>query len=170
MPKDKAIHWNDDDRVKQVDVTLPRGVLVRGVVVESGSGEPIAGASVQYLPEGNNNPNSSESILTGWQTIQTTDAAGRFETPVLPGIGRIVVHGPTDDYLIAESTSQELSRNKKGGTRKYAHHFERIDVAPDDSPFEVTVRLTRGGEASGVLVDTAGAPVDRAGIVSWRNI
>ncbi|WP_145112616.1 carboxypeptidase regulatory-like domain-containing protein [Botrimarina mediterranea] len=169
-PTEKGIHWNDGDRVKQVDVTLPRGVLITGQVVEVGTGQPIADASVQYVPERNNNPNVADDILTGWQAIQTTDTEGRFETAVLPGPGRIVVHGPTDDYVIAESTSQELSRNKKGGRRQYAHHFDRIDVTAEDSPVEMTVRLTRGGVANGRLVDEAGAPVNGALMVSWRNI
>ncbi|WP_146446526.1 M56 family metallopeptidase [Botrimarina colliarenosi] len=169
-PTEKGIHWNDGDRVKQVDVSLPRGVLITGQVVEAGTGQPIADASVQYVPERNNNPNVADDILTGWQAIQTTDIEGRFKTAVLPGSGRIVVHGPTDDYVLAESTSQELSRNKEGGRRQYAHHFERIDVTAEDSPVEMTVRLTRGGAASGRLVDDSGAPVNGALMVSWRNI
>ena len=44
------IRWQVGDRLKQVDLKLPRGVLVRGTIVEAGTNTPIARATVQYVP------------------------------------------------------------------------------------------------------------------------
>ena len=88
------IHWEDGATLKQVDVNLPRGVLVRGKVVETDNHEAVAGATIQYVPEANNNSNTADDILTGWQGIQLSDGDGRFEIAVLPGPGRLLVHGP----------------------------------------------------------------------------
>ena len=87
------IDWDDAAKIKQLDVTLPRGVLVRGKVVESENGVPIAGATVQYVPEETNNPNYADDILTGWQGIQISNDRGEFEIVVLPGPGHLLVHG-----------------------------------------------------------------------------
>src|SRR5262249_53176814 len=92
-PSGKSIPWNAGDRVKKVDVALPRGVLVRGKVVEAGSQQPISGASIQYMPESTSKRRVPDDILTGWGAIQISDNAGCFEMPVLPGPGRLLVHG-----------------------------------------------------------------------------
>jgi hypothetical protein len=67
------IDWEDGAKVKQVDVTLPRGVLVRGKVVESNSGGAVENATIQYVPEEANNPHDADDILTGWQGIQALE-------------------------------------------------------------------------------------------------
>ena len=105
-PLSQAIRWDADDRVKQVDIALPRGVWVRGTVKEAATGEPVAGAAVQYLPQSANNPNVSDDILTGWQDIQLSDEAGRFSITVLPGPGHLLVHGQ-DNYVLQEIGSRQ---------------------------------------------------------------
>ena len=49
--RSKDITWKAGERVKQVNLRLPRGVLVRGTVMEAGTGLPVVGAAIQYLPE-----------------------------------------------------------------------------------------------------------------------
>ena len=71
-----TIPWEGGDRSKVVDVKLPRGVLVRGKVVEQDSNTPIVGASVQYHAEEEKNPSHIGQILTGWQDIHLTDSRG----------------------------------------------------------------------------------------------
>ena len=72
----RDIKREDGALVKQVDVSLPRGVLVRGRVVESGTRAPIADAAVQYVPARTNNPNATRDIVTRWQGIQLSGADG----------------------------------------------------------------------------------------------
>src|SRR5690606_15056444 len=86
MPRQmEPVSWDAGDRSKTVDVALPRGVLVQGQVIETDSKAPVAGASVQYLPETANNKSVPENTITGWQDRRITGADGRFETVVPPG-------------------------------------------------------------------------------------
>ncbi len=168
-PFDDAIRWRAGDRVRQVDMTLPRGVLVRGKIVEAETGEPIAGASIQYL-RGSDNPDTSDDILTGWQAIQVSNEQGEYEIAVLPGPGRLLVHGPRNEYVIQQTTSNQLSRGRPGGERRYAHHIQKIDATADRVPLEMSFTLHRGGSVHGTLVDETGEAVDEALMISWRNI
>ncbi len=142
-PREQAIDWQSGERIRKVDVTLPRGVIVRGTIVDANSGEPITGASVQYIPESENNPNVADTILTGWQNMQASDDAGRFEIVVLPGPGRLLVHGPDGSYILREIGSRELYRSKRGGERNYAHGIEKVDPQPNQEPLEVKISLER---------------------------
>ncbi len=160
------IPWDEDATVKQVDIALPRGVLVRGRVVESGSDTPVAGASVQYDPEDANNTYDADDIVTGWQGIQVTDQQGQFEIAVLPGPGRLIAHGPNNDYVLVESSSRELYRGTPGGNRVYAHAIKKLDLEEDADSLEVTLTLERSPMITGELVDEQGAPVDEALLIS----
>ncbi|REK17450.1 MAG: hypothetical protein DWQ37_06580 [Planctomycetota bacterium] len=169
-PRDQAIRWKAGDRVKRVDVELTRGVLVRGRIVEETSGQPVAGASIQYEPESSNNPNETDEILTGWQGIQLSDDEGRFEIAVLPGPGRILVHGPESRYVLRETSEREVSRGKPGGRRRYAHAIERIEPAAGDEPLELSIAIREGATLTGTVVDTSGSPVDEVLVISRLHI
>jgi hypothetical protein len=166
----KPITWQSGDRAREVDVKLPRGVLVRGKVLEQGSDSPIAGASVQYVPETLNNPNKAEGVLTGWQDIQVSDDQGHFQIVVLPGPGRLLFHGPQNDFVFQETSQLELYQGRVGGQRNYAHGIERIEPAPNAEPLDVTVRLKRASAIHGELVDEQGASVKEASMLSRLQI
>ena len=165
-PSSETIEWQAGVRVKQVDIKLPRGVLVRGTVLDAATKTPVAGASVQYHPESVNNPNEKDEILTGWQGISLSDEHGKFEIAVLPGPGRLLIHGPGDKYVLRETTEQEINRGKPGGRRNYAHAIERIEPAPGAEPTELTIELEPGATINGRLVDEQGKPIDEALVIS----
>ncbi len=165
-PLSKPIPWETGDRVKRVDLALPRGVLVRGKVVEAGADAPVAGASIQYVPESTNNPHDADDILTGWQAIEVSDEQGRFEIAVLPGPGRLLVHGPRGRYVLEEIGDRQLRAGKPGGWRNYVHAVEKIDPEKGAEPIDVTLRLQPGISASGRIVDQQGQPLDEALVVS----
>jgi biopolymer transport protein ExbD len=163
------IKWDDADRVKTVDLLLDRGVLVRGKVTEKESGAPIAGASVQYVPR-ESTASKLRKHISGWEGIQTTNDDGRFEIVVLPGRGTLFVHGPRNEYVIVETTSNEIDKDRPGGVRQYAHAIQAIQPTLDKSPLDVSIELSRGAKVHGTLVDEAGQSVDQAILISWRNI
>ncbi len=169
-PLSDAIRWDTGERVKRVDVTLPRGVLVRGQVVQAGSGVPIAGSSVQYIPETANNPHVSDDILTGWQGIQVSDERGQFEIVVLPGPGRLLVHGPDGSYVLKEIGGRQLYRGKPGGRRNYTHAIQKLDPELDAKSVDVTIELRRGETIAGRIVDEQGEAVDEALVITRLNI
>ncbi len=166
----EPISWEGGERTKTVDVTLPRGALVRGKVVEEGTDSPVVGASVQYAPEEANNPNKSDKILTGWQDIHLSDRDGRFQIAVLPGPGRLLIHGPTNEFVVRETSERELDRGKPGWRRDYVHGIERIEPAAKSPPLEVTIRLKRSKTVRGELVDEQGAPVDEVQMLSQLEV
>ncbi len=162
----RDIRWDGDAMVQQVDVTLPRGVLVQGKIVESGSEAPIVGASVQYVPETANSSHIADDIVTGWQGIQVTDDQGEFRIAVLPGPGRLIAHGPRNEYVLQKSSSRELDRGKPGGDHVYAHAIRKIDPDEEADPLELTLTLERSLMVTGELVDEHGSPVDDALLIS----
>jgi len=72
------IPWGAGLKSKTVDIALPRGVLIRGRVLDVESKAPIAGVNVQYAPKGKN-PNNSDDIITGWQCIVRTGEDGTLK-------------------------------------------------------------------------------------------
>lgn len=166
-PLDKAYEWKAADRVKQVDLTLPRGVLVRGRVTVAGTNAPIAGASIQYVPESENNARAKDNILTGWQDIQISDADGNYRIAVLPGPGRIIVHAPAmASFVVEEIGDRELHAAKPGGQRVYAHAIRRIEPAAEQESLDLAIELTPGATVDGTIVDDQGAPVATSIVVS----
>ena len=165
-----GIPWEDGVRSKVVDMKLPCGVAVQGKVLEEGSDVPVAGASVQYICEDANNRHYSDDILSGWQDIHLTNEAGRFTIVVLPGPGRLLVHGPGEQFVLQETSGQELYKGRPGGRRNYAHAIEKIDPALGAAPPEIVVRLKRGATVSGEVVNQQGKPIDQAEMFSRLHI
>ncbi|MGH7137685.1 MAG: hypothetical protein ACREHD_18210, partial [Pirellulales bacterium] len=168
--RSKTIPWKGGERVKNVDMTLPRGVLVRGTVVEQGSGAPVVGAAVQYHPESANNRNASNDIITGWQCVEVTDALGRFAIAVLPGPGRLLVNGPQGKHVLREIGERELGLGKPGGRRYYVHAFAKLDPEAGQGVMQVKIELQPGATATGRIVDEAGNTIDEALVISRLNI
>jgi hypothetical protein len=169
-PPDKAIEWNAIEGGKQVDLTLPRGVLVHGRVLEAGSGAPVAGAAVQYLPESLNNRNASNDILTGWQAIQLSDRDGRFSMAVLPGPGRLLVNGPQGKYVLREISQRELYSGKPGGTRYYFHAYAKLNPEAGQDAVETKLELEPGATVHGRIVDEAGKAIEEALVISRLDV
>ena len=72
---------------------VPLGIVLRGRVVESGSGKPIQGASVQPQDAGPKQLSLRDVTVRSRQ--DWTDAKGRFRIVVVPGAGRLRVTPPT---------------------------------------------------------------------------
>jgi hypothetical protein len=85
---------------------------------------------------------------------------------VLPGPGRLLVHGPDWKYVLQELSSRELSRNAPGGRRNYAHAIEKIDPPVNSDPLEITLELKPGETVSGRVVDEEGNPIENAVMIT----
>lgn len=158
--EEERFDWRAGDTTREVDLTLPRGVVVQGRVLDGET--PVAGATVLYLPESDNNRRGAPDVLTGWQAIELTDAEGRYRIAVLPGVGRLLVTAASDEFVPREVTSRELWRGERGGERIHAHAIERIDPAEGSPPVDLDLQLERGGHAAGQLVDQQGARIEQA--------
>jgi len=169
-PLNNPILWENGDRVKQLDLTLKRGITLRGAVVDAVSGEPIAGASIQYIPESDNNPNVSEDILTGREGIQTSDEQGEFQIVALPGLGRLLVHDADGRHVLQEIGSNDLYKSKPGGIRNFAHAIQKVDLATDKEPEPLKIALQPGATVKGRILDPQGVLVPEAFVISPLNI
>lgn len=148
---------------EQVDVTLPRGILVHGVLTERPSGKPVAGARVQFRPRENNNPFYRREVTGGEEEYYETaisDTDGRFQLCVLPGPGHLFALGPTLDYVPVETSRGQLEYGKPGGRRYYPDALVALDIKPGTEMHEVNVELRRGVTLQGRVVGPDDKPVD----------
>jgi beta-lactamase regulating signal transducer with metallopeptidase domain len=145
--------------VKRVlDLTLPRGVLVRGKVTEAGSDRPVAGGSVYFIPRQVDNPNLPKGATFGSAFPVPTDAAGTFQIAVTPGPGHLLIKGATPDYRLVEIGQNVMNQNKPGGSRVYAHAVVPVNFKPKSGPHDLAARLRRGVRVEGKLLGPDGQP------------
>ena len=160
--------WPTGDRTRQLELKLPQGVLVRGRITELGTGQPVAGAGIEFHPRATDNPNLRDDVVTGWQARVWSGADGNFTMSVLPGPGHLLVNGPTSHYVFHEIGSTTISTGDPGGVRTYAHAIVPLDIAAETRAHAVqAAELQRGITVRGRLVDPAGRPVKEAKLL-WR--
>ena len=114
--------WTKGTFERRVDLVLRRGVMLRGKVVEEGSGRPVDGAALGY------------AIRDGASGVPAcrarTGPDGRYQFAVLPKAGTLAVMGPSDDYVFQEMGERMLHEGQPGGQRQYAHAFVSCDLKP----------------------------------------
>jgi RNA polymerase sigma factor (sigma-70 family) len=170
LPLRKSINWPAADVVKhRVDLTLLRGIRVRGTVTEKASGKPVAGASVDFTACGDNNPYYDKYIRTlaspPGPCLSGPD--GKFEIIVPPGPGHLLINGPTPDYLRTEIGSKKLYGFGIGPERRYyIDGLAALDLKPQKDAHEVRVVLRRGVAIWGKVLGPDRKPVARATLVS----
>jgi hypothetical protein len=156
------LEWPKGAFKQEVNVTLPRGVLVRGRVTEAGSGQPVMGAGVQFWPRVVDDPNRPRNIITGCPPAEVTKEDGTFRLAVLPGEAHLMIQGPTPEYVHAEIGSAVVSEGRPGGMRIYPDAFVKLDLPAKGEPKELAVTLRRGVTVRGKLLGPDGKPVARA--------
>jgi RNA polymerase sigma factor (sigma-70 family) len=156
------------------DIKLPRGVLIRGKVTEDGTGRPLAGSSIQFIPTG-----ARETLLSGWQAIVASQDDGSFQVAVPPGKGHLLVFGPTPDYVLKEIGLARLFYDKPGGMRYRAHAIVSYEAKAGEQQPDVTAALRSGVTIKGRVEGPDGQTVTDAFILttllieatnpSWRG-
>lgn len=134
-------------------VSMVRGRMVRGRVIDAITSRPIAGVPVfgrEQVPKATldvlvNGANSYEV----WRTESLTNERGEFELPITDSVWKIIVDGPIYGYdLNAPSETQP---------------YEFVDVsASSESPQEISFRLTPTKKMQGVLLSGDGKPIPNA--------
>jgi RNA polymerase sigma factor (sigma-70 family) len=167
---EQRFKWPAGKVSKHLDVTLPRGVLVRGKITEAGSGKPVKGAAVQYYPLQADNPNFRRDLISGWQGTEVSKADGAFHIPVLPGKGHLLVVGPNGRYLHEEIGANVLFNGRPGGMRYYPDAIVKIDPPKGERVLDVAVALRRGVSVKGRLVGPKGEPVGKALLICRLHV
>ena len=151
-PRDIEFAWTKGAVKKEIDLTLPRGVLIRGKVTEEGTGRPVAGASVQFFADDAARETSSPARSRSWP-------AGRRLVPDR----RPARQGPPDRSRARRSTTSsrrsaaELLRDgQPGGQRNYAHDIIAYDVKAGERAHAVIADAAAGQDARGRVVGPDG--------------
>jgi RNA polymerase sigma factor (sigma-70 family) len=152
----------------RADIALPRGVLVRGKVAETGSGKPVAGAVVYFFAQRGGNPYYQEYLAFGSVFTVPSKADGTFQIAVLPGPGWLVVEGPAPEYVPLDVGENQFNDGKPGGPRWYAHGLLRTGFKPTKDPQNVTINIRRGVTVRGKTVGPDGKPA--AGVQSFSRL
>jgi RNA polymerase sigma factor (sigma-70 family) len=154
---------------QQVDVTLPRAVVVKGKVVESPSGRAVAGAILEYRPRRAGNPNFQKEAVAGrggYEPTAVTGPDGSFRIAVLSGPGHLLVEAPEPPYINVETTDGDIESGAPGGAHLHPDGLLAVD-APAGAEVEATITLRIGKTLRGRMLDPAGRPATGAEIVGW---
>ncbi len=157
---------------QEIDVTLPRGVLIKGKVVESPSGRAVAGAIVEYRPRQAGNPSFQKEAVAGrggYEPTAESGPDGSFRLGVLPGPGHLLIEAPTPHYIAAETSRGQIEDGVPGGPRMFPDGLLVVD-APAGAEVEATVTLRRGRSLCGRIVDPDGRPAVNAKIVERADL
>lgn len=131
-------------------VPMERGGIIRGVVRDKQTNDPVAGATVQAM---GGLPNQM-AMMGG--SIVRADEKGKFELLGVP-LKATAVMGRHPDYIVDMSANPMIARGMSGGAAPAAALF-----ADGKTEIEKDVLLTPGGTLRGVVTDAAGEPVEGA--------
>src|SRR5262249_201136 len=149
MPASQGVHFDKGVVRREVELALPRGVPIRGKVIESGSGKPVAGAFVTY------NGDSNLRARTGPDRSYHIPARP-------PTAARLVVTDPNGEYVPQIIGSARGSLDKPVGDRSYCHGIAEVDLKADEKFKEVNISLRRGVTIAGRLIGPDDKPVASA--------
>ena len=156
----KAFEWPKGAIEHSLDLSLPRGVLIRGKVTEQDSHRPVPGASVVFLAH----RAVSDPSREGGQTKTLAD--GSFEVAGPPRPGHLAVQSPSADYVLQEIGNREFFYGQAGGERLYSHAFIACNSEPDGTGPPVNVSLRRGVTVTGRVVSPDEKPAAETWIIS----
>ena len=147
LQNQRTVTWPKGAVEQSVDLTLTRGAVIRGTVVEEGSGRAVAGASVAFLALARDDADRRSRLSN---TVAASD--GSFELAVLPRAGHLAIQAPNEDYVLREMGILEISSGTPGGRRVYSNCFIACVPKLDGPALEFRIALRRGVTVSGRLV------------------
>jgi len=149
LPASQGLDWPQGAVVrKTINLALPRGVVVRGKITEAVTGNPVAGAYVEY--------NSR------WPERVAAKPDGTYQITVPSGNVRLTVTSSTPGYIPEVVGSAGGEVGKPIGDPAYYHAVADLVIKPEEKTREVPLILRRGVTLKGRLVGPDGKPVASA--------
>jgi hypothetical protein len=172
IPLSQDITWPPNAaRHSANDLSVPRGILVRGTVLEAGSQKAVAGAAVRYEWAYKDNP--FRTALRNRRGVQwelrdaRTDADGVFLITIPPGPGTLLVKAAEPDYVHVETSSGQLLDGKPAGGRPYfADAILPLALPPNSDMQTPVIPLHRGITVRGRVLNHDGKPAASARLLS----
>jgi RNA polymerase sigma factor (sigma-70 family) len=175
----KEVAWPDGVVQQTLAVSLPRGVMVRGRVVDDND-RPVAGASVQFNSPSCGNPAYQPDVIQARYRIIVADKEGRFRLAVPTGPVQLLAQGPTHEYqsrvmhtwglLLIRPVCWGWHNLSPRERRAYTQAEEVFDLKATDIPREVQLRLVRGKTVTGRVVGPDGRSVKSAVLLSGEKV
>jgi RNA polymerase sigma factor (sigma-70 family) len=160
----KEVRWPRGVVLKhEVNLSLPRGVLIVGSVKEAPSGKPVADAVIQFEPRHGNNPFFARDVQPRFSDLRElvkTGADGAFSMVVLPGPGHLLINAPTPDYVHAQILARDLyGTDIRPNRRYYPDGLVALDLKPKTDTHRVEVTLKRATTLRGRVLGPDGKAV-----------
>jgi hypothetical protein len=167
-----------------IDVSLKRGVLVRGRLVEKGTGRPVPGLVSYFAFLDNPHAADFPGFRQAYETQFWTKPDGRFEVAGLPGEGFLAARAELDtgyrEAVGAESIRgmnprQPFSALPGFLTPSFYHALAPVNLQAGDEVATCDLEFDPGRTLTGSIVDPEGRPIagcsahgldDRG---SWRS-
>ena len=158
----RRLDWPKGAIEQSFDVVMPRGVAVQGRVTEEGSGTPIAGALLLFVPRAGPRGNDGSSASSPGYTA----GDGSFQLGAVPGPGTLFVAGPSDDFVLQALDKPIFDNGRAAGLSTYSHANMALDLKPGVDRNEVHVTLRPGVTVTGRVLGPDDRPVRDAWILS----
>jgi hypothetical protein len=152
--------WKKGAITTHRDIKLSRGVSIQGKVTDLTTGEPIAGAAIEFIP-GTFRP----EILCEYEAIVASKQDGSFQINVIPGKGYLRVFSPKPGYVVEEIGSHQLETNKPGGWRVHAQKIIPYDVKRDGPPIVLSAQFRPGITIKGRVTGPKDEPIPQGEII-----
>jgi protocatechuate 3,4-dioxygenase beta subunit len=163
LPGEAEFEWAKGAVKKEIDLKVPRGVLIHGKVTEQGTGRPVPGASVRSFAM-----RQPGGMIEG-DVVAGDDGSYRFAVP--PGKGHLLVLAPTLDYVPQEIGGGTLyASGRRGSLRFYAHAIIAYEVGAGEASHRLDATLEPGKTLRGRVLGPAGETVEDAVILTRQQI
>ena len=150
--------WTKGAVRKELDIKLPRGILIRGKVTEEGTNRPLAGVSIQFIPHAAATATCSRARRRS-SPARTT---ARSRSPSRPARATCSSSARPPTTSSARSADGCSTSDQPGGRRYHAHAIIPYEVKAGDPPHEVAAALRPGKTIKGRVVGPDGQTVTDA--------
>ena len=166
----KEIKLPPGQQPPQVEIALPRSVLLRGKITEKASGDAVAGAAVEY-EEQSRRPYRPDRIPPDHSPPSVrgiSRADGTYQIAIPPGRGTLFVQGPRNDYIRQTINTWDFNNDREWtiAVRNYVSAYASLDVKPKQETAELNFALRRGLTVRGSIVGPDNRPVGDALMLS----
>jgi RNA polymerase sigma factor (sigma-70 family) len=152
LPKWQGVQFPRGVVHREMEVALPRGVLVRGHITEAATGKPVGGANVEC----------GSVFGECGPTHCTSGPDGIYQIGVAPGIQALKVTCPTGEYIPQVVGSAQGTLDKPIGDPSYYHAVVELNIKPNAQVVEAPIQVRRGETVRGRLIGPDGKPVSSA--------